>query len=337
MFNVAVSVLGLLHYINFSEIKIFCSINNNQLIMVLGKRKKLGGKLKNSSEPFGKRGKRKGSFKTDERKPKWSNTRDDEELSSLSESSGSENEEDDTSKKEEKQEETALEKKMRLAKNYIEELKKLKEEDEDSDNERDFIGQKLKEDLLDQAGKLQRRVADKCKPPETEAIRKIKGFRKSLVCTVLSEDGKFLFAASKDCAITKWCMKTGKKLATVKGGKKFGHSHTDHVLCLALSSDCKYLASGGKDNLVLIWYPEKLTRAHLFKGHRGPVTGLAFRRNSHQLFSASADRTAKVWDLEVMGYVETLFGHQDGVQSCDSFNKERCITAGGRDGSVSVF
>jgi len=305
------------------------------IIMVLGKRKQLGKTIRKSSEGFGKKGKKKGFFKSDEKKPKWSNSKDDEELSSLSESSGSENE-DDPFKNEGDQEETALEKKMRLAKNYIEELKKLKEEDDDSENEKDFVGQKLKEDLLDQAGKLQRRVADKCTPPKAELIRTLKGFRKSLVCIVLSEDGRFLFAASKDCAITKWCLKTCKKLVTVKGGKKFKHSHTDHVLCLALSSDSKYLASGGKDNLILIWHPERLTRAHMFKGHRGPVTGLAFRRNSHQLFSTSADRTAKVWDLEVMGYVETLFGHQDGVQSCDSFNKERCITAGGRDGSVSI-
>ena len=301
--------------------------------MVLGKRKKLGGKLKNnSSDFFAKKG--KPSFKSD-RKPKWSQSKD-EELSSLSESSGSENEEEAYNKSDVEEEETALEKKMRLAKNYLEELQKLKEE-EDSDNDKDFIGQKLKEDHLDQTGKLQRRVADNCMLPKSDMIRTLKGFRKSLVCIVISEDGKFLFATSKDCAITKWCLKTFKKIVTVKGGKKLGHSHSDHILCLALSSDSKFLASGGKDNLIIIWHPERLSKAHIFKGHRGPVTGLVFRRNSHQLFSTSADRTAKVWDLEVMGYVETLFGHQDGIQSCDSLNKERCITAGGRDGSVSCI
>lgn len=34
--------------------------------------------------------------------------------------------------------------------------------------------------------------------------------------------------------------------------------------------------------------------------------GLAFRRNSHQLFSASQDRSVKLWNIDEMTYVETL-------------------------------
>ena len=43
-----------------------------------------------------------------------------------------------------------------------------------------------------------------------------------------------------------------------------------------------------------------------YSGHRKPVAGLVFRRNTKQLYSASYDRTVKVWDLEAGGYVETL-------------------------------
>ena len=34
--------------------------------------------------------------------------------------------------------------------------------------------------------------------------------------------------------------------------------------------------------------------------------GLVFRRGTHQLFSASHDRTVKIWNLDEMAYVETL-------------------------------
>ena len=34
--------------------------------------------------------------------------------------------------------------------------------------------------------------------------------------------------------------------------------------------------------------------------------GLAFRKGSHDLFSASHDRSVKIWNLDEMAYVETL-------------------------------
>ena len=36
------------------------------------------------------------------------------------------------------------------------------------------------------------------------------------------------------------------------------------------------------------------------------LQGLVFRRESHQLFSCSEDRTIKLWNLDEMSYVETL-------------------------------
>jgi ribosomal RNA-processing protein 9 len=38
-----------------------------------------------------------------------------------------------------------------------------------------------------------------------------------------------------------------------------------------------------------------------------------FRKKSHTLYSCSDDRSVRVWSLDEMGYVETLFGHQDVV------------------------
>lgn len=67
------------------------------------------------------------------------------------------------------------------------------------------------------------------------------------------------------------------------------------------------------------------------------VKGVAFRKGSHQLFSSSLDRTIKVWDVSQLAYVETLFGHQEGVTAVDSLSKERCVTAGGRDRTVRLW
>ena len=53
--------------------------------------------------------------------------------------------------------------------------------------------------------------------------------------------------------------------------------------------------------------------AQSFPGHKDAVTGLAFREGTHQLFSASLDRSLKLWSLDDMAYVDTLFGHQSEV------------------------
>jgi ribosomal RNA-processing protein 9 len=45
----------------------------------------------------------------------------------------------------------------------------------------------------------------------------------------------------------------------------------------------------------------------------------------------------KLFDLSVMGYVETLFGHQDFVMSIDSLRGETAVTCGGRDRTVRFW
>lgn len=45
----------------------------------------------------------------------------------------------------------------------------------------------------------------------------------------------------------------------------------------------------------------------------------------------------KLFDLSVMGYVETLFGHQDFVTSIDSLRGETAVTCGGRDRTVRYW
>jgi ribosomal RNA-processing protein 9 len=56
------------------------------------------------------------------------------------------------------------------------------------------------------------------------------------------------------------------------------------------------------------------------------------------LYSASKDRTVKVFNLDEMTYVETLFGHQDSITSLSSMGlRDRCLTTGGRDRTVRLW
>lgn len=241
--------------------------------------------------------------------------------------------------------ETEQEKKLRLAKKYLAEIEKQeKERLEVEELDRSVLSHRLRNELLEQSGQLQKKVADKVEGVKDGEIKILRGHKLSVTCVTISHDEKHIFSGSKDCSIIKWCTRTGAKLQQVPGAKKAATSdqetplaHTGHVLALAVSSDGSFLASGCQNKVVFIWNPATMNRLHTFQGHRGSITGLAFRLGSHQLFSCSIDRSVKIWNLDEMAYVETLFGHQDAVTGIDSYTRERAVTSGGRDNTLRIW
>lgn len=92
--------------------------------------------------------------------------------------------------------------------------------------------------------------------------------------------------------------------------------------------------SGGKDKVVCLWDTrnEKTPAARL-EEHEGPVMDVKIHAN--RIMSASGDKTAKLWDLRFpRNSMITLYGHSDGVHSCD-FNDEFCAT-GSVDTSLRI-
>lgn len=265
-----------------------------------------------------------------------------EEISSDSETEGRTVRKRRKNLEEEEYEETPQEKKLRLAKIYLDQLRdeEVSKAEEES-FETELIAGRLQDEVLEQKGKLQRLVAKELVPPEASEIRMLRGHKLPVTCLVISPDDKNIFSAAKDCSIIKWDVESGKKLHTVAGGRKGTEDrhvgHTGHVLCMAISSDGKYLATGDMNKLIIIW--EAATCKHLYKftGHRGPVSGLSFRKGTHDLYSASHDRSVKVWNVDENAYVETLFGHQDVITGLDGGSRERCVTSGGRDRTVRVW
>eukprot|EP00039_Didymoeca_costata_P030781 m.31324 g.31324 ORF g.31324 m.31324 type:complete len:455 (+) comp8303_c0_seq1:207-1571(+) len=288
------------------------------------------------------RGKRKRIKGANEKQPKPK--KKDEELdsdvdSNLGDDVESEEEEDDG--------ETAGEKRLRLAKAFIsrleqEELEKVDGKDIDAD----ALAHRVREEFEHEKGTLRRSVAAKCSSEGPHSQKHIRFKGKPVTCIAISQDEKFLFCGSKCGTISKWALSScslvleyerikksqveGKKPHEIKG-------HTSEVLALSLSSDGSFLASGGRDNNIIIWNANNNSWLKTFTGHRKAVTALAFRRKSHELFSGSLDRTIKIWDMDSMTYVETLYGHQDIVTTIDSLDRQRCLTSGANDRSLRLF
>ena len=112
--------------------------------------------------------------------------------------------------------------------------------------------------------------------------------------------------------------------------------HTGHVLSIAVSSDGRRVATGGRDNAVRIWDATTDTFIDAFTAHRDAISGLAFRQHSQTLFSASFDRCVKIWNVEEMAYVDTLYGHQSPIMAIASGVKERAVTVG-QDSTLRVW
>uniref|UniRef100_A0A3B4WDV4 U3 small nucleolar RNA-interacting protein 2 n=1 Tax=Seriola lalandi dorsalis TaxID=1841481 RepID=A0A3B4WDV4_SERLL len=249
--------------------------------------------------------------------------------------------------------ETPQEKKLRLAKLYLEQLKDEEERKaEEDDFESDLIAGRLEEEVLEQKGKLQRLIAKDLIPPDASEIRVLRGHKLPITCLVISPDDKCIFSAAKDCSIIKWDVESGKKLHTIHGGRKGTEDrhvgHTAHILCMAVSSDGKYLATGDMNKLIMIW--EAATCKHLYKftGHKGPVSVCfpSFSLRCIHLFYfyfnrsfVSLPNTCICLEYVNLTVIFNLcsFGHQDSITGLDSLSRERCVTAGGRDRTVRVW
>jgi len=63
-------------------------------------------------------------------------------------------------------------------------------------------------------------------------------------------------------------------------------------------------------------------------GHANTVSSVASEPDCSQLYSASFDKSLKLWDLAASRCIDTLFGHVQGVTSMDIYHKQRPVTAG---------
>ncbi|KAJ2157886.1 pre-rRNA processing protein [Coemansia sp. RSA 552] len=245
--------------------------------------------------------------------------------------------------------ETAAEKRLRLARDYIDRVKASTELDSgeyDAEQiDRDLIAERLMTDAQERSGKWSRQIAAHFAYPieEGKNVRVLKGgHRLPTTSVALTPNGRFVYSGSKDGSLVKWDRATGAKLKVFAGQKKsamprYDLGHCDHILAVAVSSDGKYVATGGRDRRIHIWSVGEDRHLGVFHQHKDVVTGLVFRRGINHLYSCSADRMVKLWNIDDMGYMDTLFGHQDGIVSIDALHREQAVTTGARDKTVRLW
>lgn len=111
------------------------------------------------------------------------------------------------------------------------------------------------------------------KPKTSGGFKVLLKHRQSVTAVALSEDDSRGFSASKDGNILHWDVESGKsekyqwpsedviRSHGVKDPQGSAKKHSRNVLALAVSSDGRYLATGGLDRHVHLW--DTRTRGHI--------------------------------------------------------------------------
>ncbi|KAL0962790.1 hypothetical protein UPYG_G00345490 [Umbra pygmaea] len=102
--------------------------------------------------------------------------------------------------------------------------------------------------------------------------------------------GDSLYSGSRDYCIKKWDLSRKRLLQQVAG------AHSDWVSALGMVPGCPVVLSADRGGLLKVWHADTLEHLGDLRGHDSPVNGLA--TNSSQLFTASDDRTVKIWQVK---------------------------------------
>lgn len=240
--------------------------------------------------------------------------------------------------------ETSNEKRVRLAKEMLDAMdeaaRSRREARGDDEGGEDEVLAELEQEALRRSGVWRGELAAGLRGTSIDAtgIRVMRGIKLSPTSVTLAADEGSAWCGNKDGSITRWDLGSGArtKIASARGSSS-EQGHKSDVLSVALSHDGRTLATGGKDHALLLWDVRTLKLVKTFTGHRGAIGALAVRRDGSggagggegsQLFSGSGDNCAKLWDMEQMGYVETLFGHQEAITAMDCIAENRLITTG---------
>lgn len=266
---------------------------------------------------------------------------------------------------EEEAQESAADKRRRLAKQYLQDLKKSlgggasEENEEDNDDynfdakdlDDEIISSRLKMDVAEQKGWIYKFLGEKLKLTNENIINKKITRVSQMALTSVAVHWPYAYTTSKDLTLTKWDIrdssKNPKQIKSVKGGLDFEelkdehaeNGHFDEIYACVVSPDGKYVVTGGKDGRVIVWSTNSLSCIRVLetKNRKGEVLSMCFRRGSDQLYVSCADLKIRTYSINQLAQLETLYGHQDIVCDISALGLERCVSVGSRDRTAMLW
>jgi len=163
-------------------------------------------------------------------------------------------------------------------------------------------------------------------PLTSTPIHTLSGHSGWVLAVVFNADGSILVSGDMSGEVLVWSTSSGKMLCKLKGHRKWITSLAFEPYIL--NPGQTRLASGSKDFDIRVWDLHRRVCVCVLSGHMNAIKALKWG-HSGLLYSASADRTVKVWAVENDRgkLVRTLDGHGHWV-NCLSINTEAALRLG---------
>ncbi|CAM9390945.1 unnamed protein product, partial [Chrysoparadoxa australica] len=117
--------------------------------------------------------------------------------------------------------------------------------------------------------------------------------------------------------------------------------HERALTCVIYNREGDLIFTAAKDHIPVVWYADSGERVGTYVGHQGAVWELSVSWDSKYLLSASADATARLWEVET-GETLAIYSHNGPVRSvCWAEGGEKFASASDpfvkQPGYISVF
>ncbi len=113
--------------------------------------------------------------------------------------------------------------------------------------------------------------------------------------------------------------------------------HGDGIQSVSISSDSRYMLSGGDDKTIRLWNTVTGECLRVFEGHRGTVSSVCFSPDDRYILSGGHDRMMRLWDVNTGECVRTFRGHMGNVNSVCLSNNGRYALSGSDDDTVRLW
>ena len=111
----------------------------------------------------------------------------------------------------------------------------------------------------------------------------------------------------------------------------------DAILSVAFSLDGMYLAAGGANEEIRLWYVADWQPFITLQGHTDWVRSVAFSPDGRLLASSSEDQTIKIWEVASGRCLTTLQEHANWERSVAFSPDSTRLTTGGMDQTVKIW
>lgn len=148
----------------------------------------------------------------------------------------------------------------------------------------------------------------------------IPGHYDDILSVTISDNGEYIASSGRDRVIRVWKLQdpNDPNPSTLTSTSSMDASSSANDAAAHPNTTTTTTGTNATKKRVPLPPLPRLENVENFVGHKDAVSSLAFRPGTRTLFSASFDRCVKVWGLDELAYIDTLFGHQAPIHSIDA-------------------